>query len=48
LAREIPLVIYSYTRPCQRSLDLLAELGIAYFTSGTRVAGAMRALIGVS
>lgn len=44
LAREVPLVIYSYTRPSARSLDLLEELGIAYFTSGRRAARALAAL----
>jgi acyl-CoA synthetase (NDP forming) len=45
VAARIPLVIYSYTRPAQASVDLLAELGIAYFTSGRRVAGALAALV---
>ncbi|HEX5406747.1 MAG TPA: CoA-binding protein [Pseudonocardiaceae bacterium] len=45
VAADIPLVIYSYTRPAQASVDLLAELGIAYFTSGRRVAGALAALV---
>lgn len=44
LARDLPLVIYSYTRPSGRSLDLLAELGIACFTSGRRTARALAAL----
>lgn len=44
LARELPLVIYSYTRPSPRSLQLLEELGIAYFTSGRRAARALAAL----
>jgi acyl-CoA synthetase (NDP forming) len=46
LATALPLVIYSYTRPAPASVDLLEELGIAYFTSGARTAGALRALIG--
>lgn len=44
LAREIPLVIYSYTRPSARSLELLEELGIACLTSGRRTARALAAL----
>jgi hypothetical protein len=40
----VPLVIYSYTRPGQASIDLLEELGIAFFTSTTRTAGALAAL----
>ena len=44
LARELPLVIYSYTRPSTRSVELLAELGIACFTSGRRTARALAAL----
>lgn len=44
LAREVPLVIYSYTRPSARSLELLGELGIACFTSGRRTARALAAL----
>jgi acyl-CoA synthetase (NDP forming) len=44
LARKLPLVIYSYTRPSVRSLELLAELGIASFTSGRRTARALAAL----
>lgn len=44
VARDMPLVIYSYTRPSPDSVALLAELGIAYFTSGRRVAGALAAL----
>jgi len=46
LAAALPLVIYSYTRPAPASVDLLEELGIAYFTSGARTAAALRALIG--
>ncbi|HEY1573713.1 MAG TPA: CoA-binding protein [Pseudonocardiaceae bacterium] len=45
LAAAIPLVVYSYTRPAQESVDLLAELGIAYFTSGRRTAAALAALM---
>jgi acyl-CoA synthetase (NDP forming) len=44
VASDLPLVIYSYTRPAPESIDLLAELGIAYFTSGRRVANALAAL----
>jgi acyl-CoA synthetase (NDP forming) len=44
LARAVPLVIYSYTRPAQASIDLLEELGIAFFTSTARAAGALAAL----
>jgi acyl-CoA synthetase (NDP forming) len=44
-ADRMPLVIYSYTRPAQRSLDVLADLGIAYYTSGHRTAAALSALI---
>ncbi|GAA1300042.1 CoA-binding protein [Pseudonocardia xinjiangensis] len=44
LAASVPLVIYSYTRPGQASIDLLEELGIAFFTSTTRTAGALAAL----
>jgi acyl-CoA synthetase (NDP forming) len=44
VARDLPLVIYSYTRPAPESIDLLAELGIAYFTSGRRAAAALAAL----
>jgi hypothetical protein len=39
-------VIYSYTRPAPASVDLLEELGIAYFTSGARTAAALCALTG--
>jgi hypothetical protein len=46
LAATLPLVIYSYTRPAPSSVDLLEELGIAYFTSGARTAAALRALVG--
>jgi acyl-CoA synthetase (NDP forming) len=46
LAAALPLVIYSYTRPAPSSVDLLEELGIAYFTSGARTAAALRALVG--
>ncbi|HEX3591198.1 MAG TPA: CoA-binding protein [Pseudonocardiaceae bacterium] len=45
VAADLPLVIYSYTRPAPESVDLLAELGIAYFTSGRRVAAALAALV---
>ncbi len=44
LGRELPLVIYSYTRPSGQSLELLAELGIACFTSARRTARALAAL----
>ncbi|MGW4488299.1 CoA-binding protein [Amycolatopsis sp. NPDC004368] len=46
LASEVPLVVYSYTRPCARSLELAQELGIACFTSGRRTAAAVAALAG--
>jgi acyl-CoA synthetase (NDP forming) len=46
LAAALPLVIYSYTRPAPASVDLLEELGIAYFTSGARTAAALCALTG--
>ncbi len=45
VAAMAPLVVYSYTRPAQESVDLLAELGIAYFTSGRRTAVALAALV---
>jgi acyl-CoA synthetase (NDP forming) len=44
IAADLPLVVYSYTRPARESTDLLAELGIAYFTSGRRTAAALAAL----
>jgi len=43
-AARLPLVVYSYTRPADRSIDALADLGIAYFTSGARTAAALREL----
>jgi acyl-CoA synthetase (NDP forming) len=45
VAGDIPLVLYSYTRPAQESIDMLTELGIAYFTSGRRTAAALTALV---
>lgn len=45
LASRLPLVIYSYTRPSPRSLELLEEIGLAYFTSGRRTARALAALV---
>ena len=47
LASRLPLVIYSYTRPSPGSLELLKDLGIAYFTSGRRTARALAALAAV-
>lgn len=47
LAGRAPLVIYSYTRPAPRSLELLGALGIACFTSGRRTARALAALAAV-
>ncbi|GAB2996745.1 CoA-binding protein [Amycolatopsis acidiphila] len=44
LAGQVPLVIYSYTRPAPRSLRLLEQFGIAAFTSGRRTAAALAAL----
>lgn len=44
LAARLPLVIYSYTRPAPRSLELLESLGLAYFTSGRRTARGLAAL----
>ncbi|MCL2585307.1 MAG: CoA-binding protein [Streptosporangiales bacterium] len=44
LAGRIPLVVYSYTRPAPRSVELMEALGIAYFTSGRRTARALAAL----
>lgn len=44
LATRLPMVVYSYTRPAPRSLEILAELGIAYFTSSKRTATALHAL----
>jgi acyl-CoA synthetase (NDP forming) len=46
LASALPLVIYSYTRAAPSSVDVLEELGIAFFTSGARTAAALRALVG--
>jgi hypothetical protein len=45
IAATMPLVVYSYTRPAAESVDLLAELGIAFFTSGRRTARALAALV---
>lgn len=45
-AAELPMVVYSYTRPDPRSVELLAGLGLAWFTSGRRAARAMRVLVG--
>ncbi|WIX75471.1 CoA-binding protein [Amycolatopsis carbonis] len=44
LAARVPLVVYSYTRPSPRSMQLAEELGIACFTSGRRTAAAVAAL----
>jgi acyl-CoA synthetase (NDP forming) len=43
-AARLPLAVYSYTRPAERSIEVLADLGIAYFTSGRRVAAALSAI----
>lgn len=45
IATEMPLVVYSYTRPSARSLELLEQLRIACFTSGRRTARALAALV---
>jgi acyl-CoA synthetase (NDP forming) len=45
VAADFPMVVYSYTRPAPESVDLLAELGIAFFTSGRRTAAALAALV---
>jgi len=39
-----PLVVYTYTRPHPRSLELLAEIGVAWYPSIRRTARALRAL----
>jgi hypothetical protein len=39
------LLVYSYTRPHGRSIELLRELDLAWFTSTGRTARALRALL---
>jgi acyl-CoA synthetase (NDP forming) len=39
-----PLVVYSYTRPHARSLELLTKIGVAWYPSIRRTARALRAL----
>jgi acetate---CoA ligase (ADP-forming) len=39
-----PLLIYSYTRPHKRSIDLLGDVGVAWYTSTRRTARVLRAL----
>ena len=39
-----PLVVYTYTRPHPRSLELLAEIGVAWYPSIRRTARALRTL----
>lgn len=39
------LLVYSYTRPHSRSIELLRELDLAWFTSTGRTARALRALL---
>lgn len=45
VAARFPVIIYSYTRPAPASIDLLDELGIAYYPSGRRAAAALHALV---
>jgi acyl-CoA synthetase (NDP forming) len=46
LVREFgkPLVVYTYTRPHARSLELLAEIGVAWYPGIRRTARGLRAL----
>jgi acyl-CoA synthetase (NDP forming) len=39
-----PLLVYSYTQPSEESVEVLADLGLAWFPSSRRVARAARAL----
>ena len=39
-----PVLLYSYTRPAAESVEILTRMGLAWFTSGRRVARALRAL----
>jgi hypothetical protein len=41
----MPVVIYSYTVPGRPSLELLGELGAAWYPSPRRAARALRALV---
>jgi acyl-CoA synthetase (NDP forming) len=40
-----PVLIYTYTRPGDASIEALADLGLAWYPSPARVAGALRALL---
>ncbi|MGH3319565.1 MAG: acetate--CoA ligase family protein [Streptosporangiaceae bacterium] len=41
---RVPLLFYTYTRPTPEAIDLLADLGIPFYTSSTRTARALAAL----
>jgi acyl-CoA synthetase (NDP forming) len=43
-ASDKTLLVYSYTRPHRRSIELLGELGLAWYTSTSRTARVLRAL----
>lgn len=43
-AARKPVLLYSYTRPAPESVEILTRMGLAWFTSGRRVARALRAL----
>lgn len=39
-----PLLVYTYTEPAESCVQVLTELGVPWYTSSTRVAGALRVL----
>jgi acyl-CoA synthetase (NDP forming) len=45
IAARFPLMLYTYTRPAPASVDLLEELGIAYYTTSRRTAAALKGLV---
>lgn len=42
---ELPLFIFSYTKPAPSSLRILEELGAPWYTSATRAARGLAALV---
>jgi acyl-CoA synthetase (NDP forming) len=41
---QMPLVVYSYTRPAESCVDVLGELAVPWYTNSTRVARALATL----
>jgi hypothetical protein len=42
---DVPLLVFSYTRPAPSCVAILEELGVAWYTSAARAARGLTALV---